>query len=358
MYHIIALLIFIISITSIFHDNLKNSKIISIFLFFGLFILASIRYEIGTDYPVYLKFFTNVKPYNFSSAYVIGNQYFEPLFQFTVAILKNIISNPVFYFSLWAFIALFCIWKGIKEQSPNYILSIFIFYCIFYHHYVFNTIRQGITMGIFLISLKYILDRKFIPVFLMGIFASTIHTSGLLIIPSYFISMIRIKNRFTLFSILALSFFIWSSGVGESIFTFIAVRFEEVLPNLVLYIKLFLSPHTLLSVSQRLLILLPLIYFYPTLSKDSRFSKLFSLYFFGAILYFCFGFFGLFITRINMFFRILEILIIPILYEKIVGKKEKIITQFSIMIWGFTILTWLYYKETYYPFKTIFGNFI
>ena len=43
---------------------------------------------------------------------------------------------------------------GIKDNSAHYILSLFILYCIFYHHYLFNTIRQGVVMGIFIYSLK------------------------------------------------------------------------------------------------------------------------------------------------------------------------------------------------------------
>ena len=79
-------------------------------------------------------------------------------------------------------------------------------------------------------------------------------------------------------------------------------------------------------------------------------------FFFGVIIYFMFGFFGLFIARINMFFRILEIVLIPILYQKIKSRYQKIIVQFFIMIWCFVILSWVYYKDAYYPFKTIFGT--
>ena len=121
--------------------------------------------------------------------------------------------------------------------------------------------------------------------------------------------------------------------------------------------SLFFYDHNLTQVSQRLILLIPLIYYYPELSTDHRFSKLFSIYFFGTLIYFSFGFFGLFVTRINMFFRILEILLIPLLYNKIKNNNQKIIVQFCIMIWCFTIMTWLYYKDAYYPFKTIFGNF-
>ena len=358
MYHIVGLFIFILLISSVFYDKLKNSKFLLFYMILVLFIIVSIRYNIGTDYPHYNEFFKKVRPFTLHPNYSTGNEYFEPLFQYVVAILKYLVTSPVFYFSFWGFITLIFTWKGIKEQSPNYLLSIFIFYCIFYHHYLFNTIRQGVAMGIFLFSIKYILDRKFIRVLIISIFSSLFHSSGILIIGAYFMSMIKFKNRITLIFLLVSSLFIWKFGIGEKIFIMFVQQFQEYLPNLVGYFRLFLLPHTFIQVLQRVLVIIPLIYFYPNLSKDDRFSHLFSIYVWGTIIYFSFGFFSLFITRINMFFRILEIILIPILYEKVKNKNQKIIVQFVIMAWGFTVLTWLYYKEAYYPFKTIFGNLL
>ena len=123
-----------------------------------------------------------------------------------------------------------------------------------------------------------------------------------------------------------------------------------------MYVKLFFYDHSFTQVLQRLLVAIPLIYYYPILSDSDRFSKLFSIYLFGLVFYLFFGFFGLFVARINMFFRILEILLIPLLYQKLKTKNQKLVVQFCIMIWCFTILTWVYYKDAYYPFKTIFDN--
>ena len=356
MYHFIGLLILFLSFLSIFKKNIEKNNLIIFIIFSFLFIFASIRYNMGTDYPYYALFFESVKPLTFHPNYTFPSNYMEPMFMYIVAIFKYIFSSSTFYFSLWSFIALFFFWLGIKRESNNYILSVFILYCIFYHHYLFNTIRQGVVMGIFIYSIKDILDRKTLKVLFIGILSSFIHSSGLFIIIAYIVSFIQFKSRLTLLLLIMSSIFIWKSGIGEQIFTFVALKYQNVIPNLYMYVKVFLYDHSLTQISQRLILLIPLIYYYPILSTDHRFSKLFSIYFFGAIIYFCFGFFGLFITRINMFFRILEILLIPLLYQKIKNNNQKIIVQFCIMIWCFTIMTWLYYKEAYYPFKTIFGN--
>jgi len=357
LYHIIGLLILFLSLLSIFKKNIEKNNLIIFIIFSFLFIFASIRCNIGTDYPYYALFFKSVKPLSFHPNYTFPSNYMEPMFMYISAIFKYIFNSPTFYFSLWSFIALFFFWLGIKKESNNYILSVFILYCIFYHHYLFNTIRQGVVMGVFIYSIKDILDRKFLTVLFISLLSSLIHSSGIFILIAYFISFVKFKSRLSLLLLLIGSILIWKTGLGEEIFTIIALKFQNVIPNLYMYVKVFLYDHNLTQISQRLFLLIPLIYYYPILSTDDRFVKLFSIYFFGALIYFSFGFFGLFITRINMFFRILEILLIPLLYQRLKNNNQKAIVQFCIMIWCFTIMTWLYYKEAYYPFKTIFGNF-
>jgi len=344
---------------SVFNDKLKNRNYILFFITFGLFIIASIRYDIGTDYPTYYHFFEKIKPYNFSLNYSTGFEHFEPLFRYTVAILKNFIVSPIFYFSFWALITLVFVWKGIKDQSKNYLLSIFIFFCIFYVNYQFNGIRQGITMGIFLFSIKYIVERKIIPVLIISIVSALFHSSGILILFAYFLSMDKIRNRVVLLSILFTSMFVWKFGLGETFFSIIILLFPTYFQDMVaMYLIKFGDPITLINYLQRLLVIIPLVFFYTKLSDDDKFRKLFPIYFWGCIFYLTFGFLGMLITRINMFFRMLEVILIPILYDRLHGKYQKLFVLTIIMLWGFTVLSWVYFKEAYYPFKTIFGNIL
>ena len=357
MYYLIGLIILFLSLFSVFKKDIKNNNLL-LFIICGLFfILASIRYNIGTDYPYYYSFFESVKPLSFHPNYTFPSNYMEPMFMYIVAILKYLFDSPILFFSFWSLISIIFFWIGIKRESDNFILSLFILYCIFYHHYFFNTIRQGVVMGIFIFSIKYILNRETLKVILIGSISSLIHSSGLFIILAYFVSFISFKSRLSYILLLLTSILIWKSGLGEQIFTTFALKFQNVIPNLYMYVKVFLYDHNMFQMTHRILLISPLIFFYPQLSTDDKFRKLFSIYFFGIIVYFSFGFFGLFITRINMFFRILEIILIPILYERIKNRNQQLVLQFCITIWCFTIMSWLYFKDAYYPFKSIFGIF-
>ena len=357
LYYFIGIIILFLSFISIFKIEIKKSGLILILICSLLYIISSIRFNIGTDYPYYYLFFESVKPLTFHPNYSFPSNYMEPMFMYTVAILKYLFDSPIFFFSFWSLISITFFWIGIKRESENYILSLFILYCIFYHHYFFNTIRQGVVMGIFIYSLTYIINRQTYKVLFISLSSSLIHSSGLFIFLAYMVSFLSLKSRISYILLLLSSIVIWKSGLGEKFFTFIALQFQDVIPNLYMYVKVFFYDHNLVQISQRLLLIIPLIYFYPKLSEDHKFRKLFSIYFFGTLIYFSFGFFGLFITRINMFFRILEIILIPILYERLKTKNQQILVQFCITIWCFTIMSWLLYKEAYYPFKSIFSIF-
>lgn len=318
--------------------------------------MASIRLDIGTDYPTYWYHFERIKSLDLNNLINSKLIHFEPLFHYTISSIKILIKSPIFIFSFWALVTLIFIWIGIKYNSPNFILSIFIYYCCFFVNYQFNGIRQGVAMGMFLYSIKYIINRKFKSVSIISLIASMIHISGLFILLSYFLDKINIKSRITMISMIIVSLLIWKIGIGEYLFTSIIDYIPGiVLPNMEIYFKIYRTQHTYTQVLQRLLIIIPMIYFNKKLDDSLPFKIIFNIYFYGTIFYLMFGFFGLFVTRINMFFRILEILLIPIIYERIKSKNQKILALTIISSWGFIVLSWVYYKEAYYPFKTIFG---
>ena len=66
---------------------------------------------------------------------------------------------------------------------------------------------------------------------------------------------------FAIILLLLSSFLIWKSGLGEKLFTIIALQFQNIIPNLYLYVKLFFYDHNLIQISQRLLIAIPFIYY-------------------------------------------------------------------------------------------------
>ena len=122
-------------------------------------------------------------------------------------------------------------------------------------------------MGIFIYSLTYIINRQTYKVLFISLLSSLIHSSGLFIFLAYIVSFLSLKSRISYILLLLSSIVIWKSGLGEKFFTFIALQFQDVIPNLYMYVKVFFYDHSLVQISQRLLLIIPLIYFIQNCQK-------------------------------------------------------------------------------------------
>ena len=109
LYYFIGIIILFLSFISIFKIEIKKSGLILILICSLLYIISSIRFNIGTDYPYYYLFFESVKPLTFHPNYSFPSNYMEPMFMYTVAILKYLFDSPIRFFLLFSFWSLISI---------------------------------------------------------------------------------------------------------------------------------------------------------------------------------------------------------------------------------------------------------
>jgi hypothetical protein len=156
-----------------------------------LLLLAGFRYNVGTDY------------WRYEEAYVGGEAWFPEVgLKLIIYLLKSVnIDVQIYFFVLALFIQLLFL-KGFKNFSVNqntfnykevlYYL-IFFYVTLYYFNHSMNLIRQFIAMGLFLINIKYIVNKKFLKYniifFLMFIF----HQTSLFLYPLYFLKGILYK---------------------------------------------------------------------------------------------------------------------------------------------------------------------
>lgn len=172
-----ALMLFYSIVLERFRDiNLKI--IFYICLLFILVSFSGLRGNIEPDYLNYLDIFKN-------AGYGI-NVGIEPVFYYFNKVLN--------YFGMsfqWVIflIALFSITLKLNfffKNSSNFAFSILIYYCSMFFLYDFIAIRQALSMAIFMISIPFIIDRKFFHYVALIAIASMIHLSALVLIPLYF----------------------------------------------------------------------------------------------------------------------------------------------------------------------------
>ena len=112
-------------------------------------------------------------------------------------ILKSIIGNSdgAFLFIIATF-QMLCLALVYRKYSCNYWLSIFIFVAgTDYMSWCHNGIRQFLAITIIMLALPMLLEKKYMQVILIVLFASTFHASALLMLPVVFIVQGKAWNK-------------------------------------------------------------------------------------------------------------------------------------------------------------------
>ncbi len=161
---------------------------ISFLLFFGL------KGFVGRDVFLYYDLFSNLPTINhWNSDFFKLNDY-EIGFKILMSVSKTIVSNFFFFSFLSVFIDVMILHFIIKRYSRYYVLA-FIIYIVFYG-YIFemDQIRNAKAVMLFLLSLRYVLNNKFLSYCLLNLIGFTFHSSSILFLFIYPF----LKKRFSL----------------------------------------------------------------------------------------------------------------------------------------------------------------
>lgn len=316
--------------------------------FLPLFLVASLRWEVGTDWPIYRDFFQMIND---------GTDSFsEGLFNLMNKLVYRTGGDFQGLVALAAFLAYFFLFRAIREQSISWPLSLLIFFVSGAFFGSLNQLRQAITMPIMLYACKHIQGRKPVRYFCWCLMASLIHLSALVYLPLYFLRNFRPSPRryVTIFGIclvtlpvlhllaealIRISKYAWyfssvfNSGSSENNFYLVGFVFQFVMLVIFCYYR-FLSvdadPQYDLMLNFYLLSVLTLL-FTPVLTQVLRVSQ-------------CFGY-G-------------QILLVPRVINSEKNPTRRLVLYFLIV--GLYTVKLLY--DTYYlgwngvvPYQTIFG---
>lgn len=120
-------------------------------------------------------------------------------------ILKSIIGNrDVVYFFIIAALCMFCVAYTYRKYSSSFAWSIFLFVISTdVYQWLFNGMRQFIPATILFACMGLIIKKKYIPLIIIILLASTVHLSALLMLPCVFIVQGKPWNKKTLLFLVA-----------------------------------------------------------------------------------------------------------------------------------------------------------
>ena len=132
------------------------------------------------------------------------------------------LETPQLPIIIFSFLTSFFIYKSINRFSIDKRVSTLFYVCFpLFYFSSFSTIKQNLALAIFLFSIRYIFDRRFLYFFVFWAFLF-IHPSVLFLIPVFFIYKLNVNRSFLIVSYLS-SFFI--SSILKSILTFFGLYY-------------------------------------------------------------------------------------------------------------------------------------
>lgn len=160
--------------------------IFRILLFLPFFLVAALRYNVGTDYITYTKL---------QIPEVLSGDYsrIELIYIPFIWLFCGILNNNQLLFALIHFVILYYTFKAIQTNSQDKYLSIFLLMFTGVFNFSLNIMRQSIATAIILYALKILEDDDYKKFTLAVIIAFLFHKSALIYLILILLKNLRVK---------------------------------------------------------------------------------------------------------------------------------------------------------------------
>lgn len=177
-----------------------------------LILLVGLRYRVGGDTLDYIVFFEEYPTFSELFYFDFSNAPFNPLWYIYNAIIKSIWNDFLFFQIIQATIVNSIIFWFFKKNTKYFFSAILVYYVVYYLYFNMEVLREILTVCIFLISYRYIKEKKYLKYLFWAVIALLFHYSAMImfIIP-LLLRIPKINWIYTLFAffsvILLLSLF-------------------------------------------------------------------------------------------------------------------------------------------------------
>lgn len=327
MIQLIFILFFIITaigLISYRYTNLstKYNKWIYIFIYILLFLFVGFR-EIGIDQDSlgYLNFYNSE-----NLLWLIA----EPTFGIISECSRYIFNNFRSVIIIYAIIGLYLKFKAITILTDLKWLSILVYLSTYFLLHEFTQIRAAVASGIFLISIKYLSEKKINTYIKLILIATLFHYSSIILLALVFINNSKINSYKKL--IIAC---IIPAGIILHFLHFnpiATIPIETVKVKIDIYQKTQDAAEKPLNVFNMVYLvkyslLYLFLFFYPTINKHTTYiSILIKIYALSLFSYLALSSNTIFAMRISELLGVVEIILIPYIYYFIRPKSIGILT--------------------------------
>ena len=337
-YLFVWVITYIFAIWDAYELDQRLFKIGYVILFLVLTIFVGTRFETGPDIFNYEAFFSQVPPLNVLLKNFSDYSYIplEPAYKIvsgTFRYLGFTFNGFLLVFSA-SFVAL--VFKMIPKYSSMAYFSVMLY--LYYGYFTgFSAIRQVLAAAIFFVAIYYVYNKNLYKYLATLVVATMFHLSAIVIVPMYWLSKVR-WSKMQYFLVLICVFGIRLSGIISSFtgYLFGVLNFSnyQLMNDKVQMYADAEGGYLGTMVLEWLFLLIVFIVKYDELEESNKYFKIiFNFFFFGFIYYSFFSAIGDF-GRIVVYFKLIYLIIIPMLVNLYEDKKAKflLISLFSVLV--------------------------
>ena len=298
-----------------------------------LILFAGLQLNFSDDYQSYRGLFGEI-----NSIKDVINTILEPGFAFLIFTFKKIGLGFNTFLLFIAFCSINLKTKAIKKLSSLPYLSLLLYFLLYYITQDVIQIRQGLAIAVCFYAIIFITEEKPHAFFGAVFIAITFHYSAFIFLPVYFLKNINLKNKKLILFLVFISLLISSVNI-LSIINWVNTSF---LHSSYIFHKLKIYDTVSISIISVTFFIRLLIYiFYIFFTDNDNQNKLYAnIYLLGIFIFSMFHSVEILAARFTIYFRFIEILMIPDIYKsakKCENKSKKI------MIYTFLLFMLFYY---------------
>jgi len=333
-YLILFIIFYLLSFPTFLNFNAKSRNIIFFISIIILFLFAGLRYETGGDWVMYTHVFNLIEPIN---KILLGHEdhfldiNYEFLYKLLNSIVKLFSSDFQIFLLVVQLILSVLLYKSLKEYSTLPIIAVIVYYsrCMFIFDFV--VIRQAIAILIVFYSLKYLESKDIYIYIFLVILASFFHFSAIImLLVSPFLKR-TYSNRLLIIYFMVANAFVffkirWVLGLTKLL---INMNINSLITHkLIKYTadELFSYPSSFsMAVIANLIIFIVVIIYREKFNKFKYFNLFLNL-FLGYIFFYYFFFeLSMLSKRLNYYFFISIVVLLPMLIDVFELKMNKFI---------------------------------
>jgi len=180
---LIYFLLFIITLISALTK--KNSVIEDNFNYYFLLVLfilmAALRFRVGGDSLGYADDFASLPTLSQLSTFNFHDAQYDPLWYVFNAMVKSIYNDFIFFQFVEAVIVNSIVFFIIKKYSKFKYWTLLFYFFLYYLYFNMEILRESLAVCVFLLSLPFLLKKKWIIYYLFAYLAFSFHSSSLVL---------------------------------------------------------------------------------------------------------------------------------------------------------------------------------